>query len=145
MKTLLAISLIIFIITNKSVQFPQGAPVSRCDSLEPSHGGAVSQLFPSSYEIILLTNKIGNGQTMKVLIHTSLLHNSFRGFILQARTVSEPPLIVGQFQQVEGYVMTFRDCSGFRSTVTNANNILNTTLLYEWTAPSNYIGKAKFQ
>lgn len=136
---------LIFLSVDNSLQFPNGAPASRCNSLEPSHSGAVSQTFPSPYEIIPLTDKIGNGQTLRLIIHTSQLHQSFKGFMFQARTVSDPFAVVGQFQQAEGYEVVFRDCSSSRSTVTNANNNLNTTLLFEWIAPRDFVGNVKFQ
>lgn len=136
--------LLSFLSVDFSEQFPQGSPPSRCTSLEPSHQGAVSQPFPSPYEITTSKSVIGNGGNLRVEIRSLDPARTFSGFILQARTVTDPFVLDGSFIRNES-PFNFVSCEGFQSTVTNSNNTRHESLVFEWTAPSEYIGKIRFQ
>lgn len=128
-----------------SHQYPWGAPASRCNNLMPSHQGAFSQESPSPFEIIPSTSFIGNGYTMKVEIRSTEANRLLAGFMLQARTISDPLKIVGEFQEAPASSFGFLDCSGHRTTVTNANNNRSLSLTFEWAAPRDFIGLVRFQ
>lgn len=137
-------TLLIALSAEISYQFPTGAPASRCNTLYPSHEGAVSREFPSPYEIFPSASVVGNGHSINVEIRSVDANRQFAGFILQARTTSDPYEIVGEFQET-GPPFVFRDCSGHRTTATNANNIRSSSLTFEWAAPREFTGIVRFQ
>lgn len=133
----------IFFFVKSAVQFPSGGTISRCENLLPSHQGALPQTTPSPYEIIPKENTVGNGKRIQVEIRSSQAGLTFRGFMLQARTTEG--VVVGQFQEVEGVNFNFRDCSGARTTTTNANNQDISSITFEWAAPVEFTGTVRFQ
>lgn len=128
-----------------ALSFPYGAPASRCDNLMPSHQGLLSQDSPSPFQIIPSLKTIGNGQSMTVEIRSLEIDRPFAGFMLQARTASDPFVILGQFQERDGPAFDFRDCTTLRSTVTHANNTRKESFGFEWSAPWEFVGKVRFQ
>ena len=142
------IELLIFfvvVLVKNSVLHPTGSPLSRCNNLEPSHAGAVTQTSPFPYQIIPGLDTVGNGQKLTVEIRALEPSRIFRGFLLQARTTNDSATIVGQFELTTGVAFNFRDCSGTRTSVTNANNDEHQSLRFDWTAPFTYTGPIRFQ
>lgn len=141
--------LFIFLLCKSSLQRGNGAPASRCLNLEPNHGAATSQPFPSPYDIILTRKIIGNGEVMKVEIRSSQAGRPFSGYILQARTSSDPVIIDGQFKEsddnVESPRYAFRDCLAPNTTVTHANTVRRESQIFDWEAPRQFVGKLRFQ
>lgn len=128
-----------------ALMYPHGAPASRCENLMPSHQGLLSQDSPSPFQIVPSSKTIENGQSMTVEIQSLEIGRPFAGFMLQARTTSDPFVILGQFQERDGPSFNFRDCTTLRSTVTNANNSRSETFGFEWSAPWEFVGKVRFQ
>lgn len=128
-----------------SAQFPNGGPVGRCNNLLPGHQNFGSQESPSPYDIVPSTNIIGNGHNITVEIRSSEPGRTFAGFMLQARTTAETFVIVGVFQESPGPAFNFRDCSGYRTTVTNADNNRKESIIFEWEAPTEFTGSVRFQ
>jgi hypothetical protein len=109
----------------------------------PSHQGAAAQTTPAPYEIIPIATSVENGGKLLVEIRPRQQGLTFRGFMLQART--SEGVVVGQFQTIEGVEFNHMDCSGFRTTVTNANNNELTSIVFEWAAPMEFTGTVTFQ
>lgn len=141
----LAFLLIISAAVKISLEHSHGGTLANCNNLNPSHQGAAAQTTPFPYAVIPGKNVIGNGKKMTVEIRGIESGVTFNGFMLQARTISETPTIFGQFQPSEKVVFNFRDCLGLHTTVTNANNDRHESLIFEWAAPLQYVGKIRFQ
>jgi hypothetical protein len=140
---ILVLFVTISVMCQTSFQFSHGGPVSRCESLMPSHQGAASQSTPSPFKIIPEEESVGNGKRLSVEIRTNEAGRTFRGYMLQARTISG--VVLGQFQAVEGHESNFRDCTGFATTVTNANNNQDSRVVFVWAAPVDFTGTIRFQ
>lgn len=141
------ILLLVVLTFDFSSQFHNGAPLSRCETLTPSHGGSVSQEFPSPFEIVPSVNRIKNGDVMKVEIRSVTPGQTFNGFILQARTMTDPYVIQGEFHKPKSDETLYMllNCSESHTTVTQANNTRLESLVFEWTAPKEFIGVIRFQ
>lgn len=146
MKKILILFLVVLTF-DFSMEFPSGAPASRCDTLTPNHSGAVSQDLPSPFEIVPSVKRIENSGVMKVEIRGVMPGQTFNGFILQARTLADPYVIQGEFHKSESSETSFKllDCSGSHTTVTQENNTRLESLVFEWTAPKEFIGVIRFQ
>lgn len=142
-KNLIVFAVLVFF--KSSHQHSHGAPFSRCETLAPSHQGIGSQDFPSIFDIIPSVDMIRPGDKMSVEIRSSAADRSFRGFILQARTLTNPFQIVGQFQEQQPSSVVFRDCSGLRTTITHSSNEQFPSRTFEWMAPSEFEGSVRFQ
>lgn len=128
-----------------SHQHSRGAPASRCETLTPSHQGIGSQDFPSIFDIIPSVDQIRPGDKMRVEIRSTAADRSFRGFLLQARTLTEPFQIVGQFHEEQPTSVEFRDCSGLRTAITHNTNDEFASRTFDWTAPTEFEGSVRFQ
>jgi Reeler domain len=112
-----------------------------------SHDGAITQTVPSPYDIVSSSQVIGNGKKMTVEIKSLELGRPFLGFILQARTSSDPVIIDGRFHELEGGSENFAllNCMSPNTSVTHSNNSPKTSLSFEWEAPASYTGVLRFQ
>lgn len=129
-----------------SHQHSRGAPESRCTTLAPGHGVHGSQEFPSPFDIIPSVDVIRPGDKMSVEIKSVEGDRSFRGFLLQARTLTTPFEIVGQFQEQQPSSVNFLDCSGgLRTAITHTTNADFTSRTFEWMAPTEFEGSVRFQ
>lgn len=135
----------VLVLFKSSHQHSRGAPESRCETLAPSHGGIGSQESPSIFDIIPSVDMIRPGDKMSVEIRSNAADRSFRGFLLQARTLTEPFQIVGQFQEQQPTSVEFRDCSGLRTAITHNTNEQFTSRTFEWMAPTEFEGSVRFQ
>lgn len=135
----------VLVLFKSSHQHSHGAPASRCETLAPSHQGLGSQAFPSIFDIIPSVDMIRPGDKMSVEIRSSVPDRSFRGFLLQARTLTNPFEIVGQFQEQQPTSVVFRDCSGLRTAITHSDNGQFTSRTFEWMAPTEFEGSVRFQ
>jgi hypothetical protein len=143
MNRLLVLTFALLLMVRSSWEFSHGAPISRCVTLTPSHQGTAPQTTPAPYEIIPRETSVENGGKLLVEIRPRQEGLTFRGFMLQART--SEGVVVGQFQTIEGVEFNHMDCSGFRTTVTNANNNEKTSIVFEWAAPMEFTGTVTFQ
>lgn len=132
-------------VCKNSHQHSRGAPESRCETLTPSHTGLGSQAFPSPFEIIPSVDAIRPGDKMTVEIRSGEVDRSFRGFLLQARTLTTPFQIVGQFQEEQPTSVNFLDCSGLRTSITHNSSAEFTSRTFEWMAPTEFEGSVRFQ
>ncbi|RWS15655.1 putative ferric-chelate reductase 1-like protein [Dinothrombium tinctorium] len=88
-------SVIILLAANIANSYPRGAPERVCQTLFPRHSGAQAQTVKAPYRINVTPNN--DSTEFKVSIVSNEGKN-FKGFILQARSSSNPNLIVnGEF------------------------------------------------
>lgn len=143
MNQILVLTFLISVLCGNSLQHSRGAPISRCVTLTPSHQGTLPQETPAPFKIFPRENSVGNGRTLSVEIRATEEGRTFRGYMLQARTTEN--VVVGQFKPVEGRESNFLDCTGLATTMTNANNNEDSSVVFEWTAPLQFTGIVKFQ
>ena len=144
MSRVIILFLLISLNCDFSDQFPHGSPPSRCTNMEPMHSGAITQESPSPYKLVVSEKVIGNGQQLKVEIRSDEPGRTFAGFLLQARTVTEPFVVDGLFVGGEE-PFNYLNCSVPRSAVTNSNRERRESISFDWTAPREYTGKIRFQ
>jgi Reeler domain len=127
---------------------PNGAPATQavCDSLTPGHGFE-SQKDPSPFSLIISSNSVKGGETIKIVIQSSE-SKTFRGFYVQARTTGQQYQFIGEFLEDESgeNPFNFRSCgSGTNNAVTHANREDKTSISFHWKAPQNFVGEVNFQ
>lgn len=146
MKILSALIVISFSVT-KCYASPSGAPPAACDSMTPGHGFD-PQTTISPYQLSVSQRSVKGGETVTVEIFSTVSGESFKGFLLQARTEGDDYEIVGEFleNEDEATPFNFRNCStGIRNAVTHANNNPKDRMSFIWRAPENFEGPVRFR
>lgn len=146
MKLLLALIVISFAVA-KCLATPNGAPPAACESMTPSHGFE-AQTTISPYQLRTMQKTVKGGETITVEIFSTVVGESFKGFLLQARTESVDYEIVGEFleNEDEATPFSFRNCStGIRNAVTHSNNDPKDRISFIWRAPENFEGPVRFR
>ncbi|CAO1330498.1 unnamed protein product [Diamesa serratosioi] len=142
MKKVLGIIIVIIVLFESSCCFPDGAPESQCQAMTPNHGYPPQQT-KSPFVVEPDANIVGQGQILQIkIISSSLLHNDFKGFMIQARTVTNQ--IVGQFKVDENELVIARNCGTENSTATHSSFVLKSIMILEWKAPEDFVGKVNF-
>lgn len=132
MKNIFCLLLTITFVTFVS-SFPDGAPVSACNTQTPRHGLNNAQTSASPIRIVLSQNRIRPGQTINIRIESISSTFQFRGFMIQPRNVVAPNNLVGTMD-TNGEDSQVIDCSG-PTTGTHVDRELKTSVSVNWTAP----------
>lgn len=146
MKILLALIVISFGATI-CLASPNGAPPAACDNMTPGHG-VEAQTTISPYQLRVLQRSVKGGETVTVEIFSTVAGESFKGFLLQARTEGDDYEVVGEFleNEDEATPFSFRNCStGIRNAVTHSNNNAKDQMSFIWRAPENFEGPVRFR
>ena len=86
--------------------FPNGAPLSTCETMGPHHGDNKAQSGASPYDISVSKSSYTTGENLTVTISGS---KTFKGFILQAQgSDSSVAWPVGVFTQVPDGSLNFK-------------------------------------
>lgn len=138
--------IVISLAVAKCLTSPNGAPAEACESMTPGHG-VEAQTTISPYQLRVLQKTAKGGETVNVEIF-STNGDSFKGFLLQARTEGDDYEIVGEFleNEDEATPFSFRNCStGIRNAVTHFNNSPKEKMSFIWRAPENFEGPVRFR
>lgn len=131
-------------LSSKVTAFSSGAGSSACETLTPQHGSNEPQITEAPFVFNLSTQNVGQGETMTISIEAE---NSFgfRGFMIQARTLTEAPEVIGQFEFIEGSRSV--SCADLppNSVATHSSSALKIKLQLTWQAPINFVGIINFQ
>ena len=112
-----------------------------CSNLIPIHGDFQPQSSIANVQIVPHAIKINRGQQLKVTMYSSVSDFFFRGFIIQARTVSNNK-IVGSFSATPS--MKTLLCGYLHSTACHNSPSPKSNLLLVWKAPANFRGNVRF-
>lgn len=95
---LFQVKLVLFLSVPAVLAFPNGPPLSTCESMFPHHGNATTQQGEPPYNITVSHSAYSPGDNLTVTISGS---TTFKGFILNAQaTGSSIPWPVGKFIQI---------------------------------------------
>lgn len=139
--------LIIILITSHLLPListlPSGAPTSACNTLTPIHGGLFAQQTTSPYRIRPYTSRVGQGQTLGLIIEATPSNLGFGGFMIHAVVANNPNQVLGRFEQTDSIRLI--ECAGANDTATHRNSLTKTNLEFEWTAPRDFAGEVFFK
>ncbi|KAK7501516.1 hypothetical protein BaRGS_00007320, partial [Batillaria attramentaria] len=114
--------------------YSAGAPLGQCAAMTPNHGPQ-PQTTPSPFAVTPSKMNYSAGE--------SLTGDTFKGFLLQARSGDTP---VGMFTSAAGDNTQTLDCSdNSMSALTHTSGFSKTTLTVTWTAPQQSSGTVRFR
>ncbi|XP_014666431.1 PREDICTED: retinitis pigmentosa 1-like 1 protein [Priapulus caudatus] len=138
MKQFGACNIVVFVVVvvvmaslaDVAVAYAVGAPVDRCDSMRPSHGGG-EDLRPSPFAVLALNNTYYAGEE----IYVQFDGPPYRGFMLQAR--NQTGHRVGTFarEQLPTGTQILQCERDTNNAVTHQNNRPKVGLKFTWRAP----------
>lgn len=128
-----------------ALSFSTGAGTTACGTLMPSHGGILPQQTLPPVTITRSAENVQQGQTLTLTITSNDANFSFRGFIVQARTLANEPEVVGRFIITDG--MRAVNCQTLPATsvATHTSNNDKTSVTLQWQAYTNSLGLINFQ
>ncbi|XP_041483136.1 putative defense protein 3 [Lytechinus variegatus] len=130
--------------------YQNGAPDTACDTATPGHvdQGTSTTIDPadnanSPYSFTVEGSEYNPGGELEVSITIASGTDSFQGFLLQARKVSDDT-VVGTFTAPDDEIGKLLTCNYPGSTVTHTNNTEKTMQTFTWNAPSDLTGNITF-
>lgn len=138
--------LIFVTIIHTSTSLPDGAPTSTCSTLLPVHqqGAVLPESTQSLFRIEPQANVVGQGQTLRIEIPSSIPQLAFKGFMIHARSTRDGRL-VGRFAPSADGLAKLIDCDGPQDTATHSSTQPKTSFGLDWQAPSDYLGDIVFK
>ncbi|XP_070616008.1 putative defense protein 3 [Erythrolamprus reginae] len=110
--------------------FPDGVPISACETMLPVHTGVQPQKIPSPYEVSVSAPSFQNGQ----LLYVQLLGAAYRGLLLEARSFQSAAAL--GFWQTPPNNTRYLKCSGHpQGAITHSNTNLKMQQIYSWFPP----------
>ncbi|XP_056379295.1 putative ferric-chelate reductase 1 [Hyla sarda] len=114
--------------------YPNGQISASCDSMLPVHGNNGPQSSVSPYNITVSNKTFSPGDVITVTIQSISGTASFKGFLLEARSVGGN-WITGTFTTTDPNAQILTCSTQANSAVSHTNNNLKTTISASWTAP----------
>ncbi|CAB4066735.1 RARS [Lepeophtheirus salmonis] len=111
-----------------------GAPDSACKQMQPGHDFDPKPLNESPFEIILASNVVEPGGSLELKLRSS---TPFKGFIIQARNMSDLSTQVGSFETESGQSKYMTCGKGIHNSITHQGNNLKSEVSAKWFAPSD--------
>lgn len=127
---------------------PNGVSNSSCLSMMPNHGNFAPKTSIAPVQILPQSITIIRGQQMKITVRSVASNYTFKGFLIQARAVSQSNEILGTFiaplLNGENIAKTML-CGHADSTVSHGNSLPKSNFVLTWKSPVNYRGHVRFQ
>ena len=143
MIKVLMVIFVAIVLFKSSWSSPNGAPVSQCQAMTPDHR-VPPQQTKSPFVVETGARIVGQGQMLQLIIMSSTtVDNYFKGFMIQART--ETSKIVGQFNVDGNELAILINCETNNSTATHSSRVEKNTMILDWKAPDDFVGKVNFQ
>lgn len=127
-----------------SSAFSSGAGTSACETMTPQHGSNEPQTSEAPFTFSLSSQNVGQGETMTITIESEN-DFGFRGFMIQARGLTEASEVVGRFEFIDGSRSVLCGDLPPNSVATHSSSALKTRLQLTWQAPTDFIGIINFQ
>lgn len=139
-----ALILLLFVSFKSISTFSTGAATTACEHMTPGHAGILPQSSAAPITIAMSTETLEQGQSMQLTLQADD-DFSFKGFMVQARSLTVIPQVVGRFHFRPG--MRAVDCVDLptSSVFTHVSSVPKTRVQLVWEAPSDFIGFITFQ
>ncbi|CAH2314994.1 Hypothetical predicted protein [Pelobates cultripes] len=129
LSKLLAFSILLRV----SVQLPNGAPISACQSMMPVHQGISPQPNPAPYIFKTSSSSYQSGKPITVQI----IGPAYRGLLLEARTFQQTDLL-GKWLQPPNNTKILPCPENPNGAITHSNTNLKTqSTMYTWMPPDS--------
>lgn len=130
-------------LVESALSFSTGGGTSACETLMPSHNGALPQQSLPPVVITQSNANIQQGQSIIVTV-TSSPGFTFRGFMAQARSLETNSEVLGRFVLIPS--MRTVNCVTLpaQSVATHTSNEERTTVTLMWQAYTSYLGAFNF-
>ncbi|XP_071118010.1 putative defense protein 3 [Haliotis cracherodii] len=124
--------------------YQDGAGASACLDLKPHHDGTTANTSPHPYTLTADTTSIKQGGMVTVTLNATATNGYFKGFLVQARctkcTTADTAIVPGTFAKYTAADDTkTMDCANIaKNSMTHTSSSMKTTVMFTWTAPSDY-------
>lgn len=138
-------AVLVVLLAQQAEQYGSGAPALACVTMMPSHSGIAAMTSPAPYTVTPSAPQVRQGDTLRVTV-SSPTDTPIGGFLLQARQVQDPSIILGKFTSLpNAQLMHFTSCSHDNDSVTHSSTETKTGLTFDWQAPDDYLGAFFFR
>lgn len=127
-----------------SLAFPEGGGTSACETLQPNHPPHEPQVTDVPVDVNLSTQSLVQGEIMTITIEARGGFE-FRGFMIQARTLTEELEVLGEFDFLGNARNVVCESLPPNSVATHSQPTPKTMIQLNWRAPFNFVGIINFQ
>lgn len=129
---MLKIIILFLLFNHKCGAWSTGAPLEACTSMLPNHPPFTPMFGSPFINIVISQSTVFPDERLRIVI-TSTDNVPFRGFLVQAREISQN-LTIGEF--ISNNATNLLNCFGMiRSAATHTNRELKNQVILEWKAP----------
>ena len=118
---------------------PNGAPISKCENMLPSHG-SLPQTGRSPYIIKVTKSYYMPGENVRVTIESS--GDDIKGYLIQARQVGANA-VIGTFATPPAKGK-YLNCGNNQGAITHSDRLAVKTINFDWVPPSGLSGNVSF-
>ncbi|XP_022837537.1 putative ferric-chelate reductase 1 homolog [Spodoptera litura] len=146
-RSAMLLSFVVAMVIHQTEQYGSGAPSGACIDQTPRHESIPAQSSTPPYIILTSTAQVRQGDTLQVTVGSPAgAPLPIGGFILQARQIQNPDVIVGKFVGVPDTTMTHvTTCSNPNDTVTHSSPEDKPAMTFQWQAPTDFLGGIEFR
>jgi len=138
---IILLALLFVSLLGSSNGYGSGAPTSECGSLAPGHGHSAKDNSITPFSIKLNSTRISpGGSTLIELTNVGSTTDTFKGYMVQARKVSDDS-VIGTFETVSNDAKYLKCGNVAQSAVTHALSEAKKSIKMKWNAPSDFSGK----
>ncbi|KAJ8708618.1 hypothetical protein PYW08_010000 [Mythimna loreyi] len=140
-------SVLVLMVIRQTEQYGSGAPSGACIDQTPRHESITAQTSTPPYLILTSSAQVRQGDTLQVTVGSPAgAPLPIGGFILQARQIQNPDIIVGKFVGVPDASLTHvTTCSNPNDTVTHSSPEDKPAMTFTWQAPTDFLGGIGFR
>ena len=121
--------------------YSSGSPRSQCGSMTPGHERVPQDNSNAPYQVSLSASKIAKGSEVIVELKSNS-GETFKGFIIQARSVGGGDSTIGTFETIND--ARYLSCDSTpQSGVTHSSSSRKKSVKVRWSPPSGFTGKVK--
>ncbi|XP_075985959.1 putative ferric-chelate reductase 1 homolog [Anticarsia gemmatalis] len=141
------LALTILALVKYSEQYSSGAPSGACVDQTPRHENIPAQSTAPPYLILTSSAQVRQGDTLDVTVGSPAgAPLPIGGFILQARQIQNPDIIVGKFIGVpDSSKVHMTTCTSDNDTVTHSSPEDKPAMTFQWQAPDDFLGGVEFR
>lgn len=128
-------------------QYSSGAPSAACVDQTPRHESIQPQSSTPPYMILTSSAQVRQGDILNVTVGSPAgAPLPIGGFILQARQIQNPDVIVGTFVGLpDPHRVHMTTCSNANDTVTHSSPEDKPAMTFQWRAPTDFLGGVEFR
>ncbi|CAH0598361.1 unnamed protein product [Chrysodeixis includens] len=140
-------SVLLVLLAQRTEQYGSGAPSTACTDQLPRHESIAPQTSTPPYLILTSSAQVRQGDTIQVTVGSPAgAPLPIGGFIMQARSIQNPDIIVGKFVSVPDPASThMTTCTNENDTVTHSSPADKPAMTFQWQAPNDFLGGVEFR